>query len=80
MAKAVSATGQMVQATICALRNIDGTMYIQVDQTLKNRDSGSPITDQDGKILGISNVRAGDSTPDVGFAVSVSELKSFISS
>ncbi len=79
LAKAVSATGQMVQATVCALRRINGTLYIQVDQTLNNQDSGSPFTDQDGKILGISNVRAGDSTPDVGFAVSVAELKSFIS-
>lgn len=79
MAKAASPTGQLVEATVCALRTIDGTSYVQVDQTLAPQDSGSPFLDRDGRILGISNVRSGDSTPDVAFAVSVNEVKNFIS-
>ncbi len=79
LGKASSALGKMVRAVICGLRTLEGTALIQVNQSVAEADSGSPFVAADGTVIGLSNCRVGDDVADSGFAISVKDIRVFMS-
>ncbi|MFQ5929557.1 MAG: S1C family serine protease [Acidobacteriota bacterium] len=74
-----SGAGGLIKAVISALRVIEGTALIQVDRPIDPDNSGSPFVTEQGTVVGIASYRMGQQDDNVGFAVSVKELKAFIS-
>jgi hypothetical protein len=64
--------------SITSLRRKDGQLYeIQLDVTLNPGNSGGPVLDQNGKVVGV--VKSGVLGRGVNFAVPVSVLSRFVS-
>lgn len=62
-------------------RQIDnnGANLIQVDTAISPGNSGGPLVDIDGNLIGIVNEKiSGKATEGIGFAVSLDEIKKFI--
>jgi serine protease Do len=70
---------ELTQTIINALRVIEGTVLIQVDQQIDPANSGSPFVTEQGTVVGIASYKMGPEDYSAGFGVSVKELKAFIS-
>jgi len=70
---------ELTKTIINALRVIEGTVLIQVDQQIDPSNSGSPFVTEQGTVVGIASYKMGPEDYSAGFAVSVKELKAFIS-
>ena len=70
---------ELTKTIINALRVIEGTVLIQVDQPIDPGNSGSPFVTQQGTVVGIASYRMGPEDSNAGFGVGVQELKAFIS-
>ena len=70
---------ELTQTIINALRVIEGTVLIQVDQPIDPANSGSPFVTEQGTVVGIASYKMGPEDYSAGFGVSVKELKAFIS-
>ena len=70
---------ELTKTIINALRVIEGTVLIQVDQQIDPANSGSPFLTEQGTIVGIASYKMGPEDYSAGFGVSVKELKAFIS-
>ncbi len=69
----------LTKTIINALRVIEGTVLIQVDQPIDPGNSGSPFVTHQGTVVGIASYRMGPEDSNAGFGVGVQELKAFIS-
>jgi S1-C subfamily serine protease len=70
---------ELTKTIINALRVIEGTLLIQVDQQIDPGNSGSPFVTEQGTVVGIASYRMGPEDSTAGFGVGVQELKAFIS-
>ncbi len=70
---------ELTKTIINALRVIEGTVLIQVDQQIDPGNSGSPFVTEQGTVVGIASYRMGPEDSTAGFGVGVQELKAFIS-
>ncbi len=70
---------ELTKTIINALRVIEGTVLIQVDQQIDPANSGSPFLTEQGTVVGIASYKMGPEDYSAGFGVSVKELKAFIS-
>lgn len=70
---------ELTKTIINALRVIEGTVLIQVDQQIDPANSGSPFLTEQGTVVGIASYKMGPDDYSAGFGVSVKELKAFIS-
>jgi S1-C subfamily serine protease len=70
---------ELTKTIINALRVIEGTVLIQVDQQIDPANSGSPFLTEQGAVVGIASYKMGPEDYSAGFGVSVKELKAFIS-
>ncbi len=74
-----SASNNLEKAVVSALRVIDGTALIQVDRSIEPANTGSPFVIQQGKVVGVASYKMGTEGENLGFAISVKELKPFMS-
>jgi len=70
-----SLTKGMVSATD---RDIDGQKFIQIDAALNQGNSGGPVINEDGVVVGMATKAAKDAQ-NVGFAIPSDDLMSFLS-
>ena len=69
----------LTETVISALRGSGGTELIQIDRPVDPANSGSPFVTVQGAVVGIASYKMGQEDDSAGFAVSVKELKPFIS-
>ena len=69
----------LTETVISALRGSGGTVLIQIDRPINPANSGSPFVTAQGAVVGIASYKMGQENDSAGFAVSVKELKPFIS-
>ena len=72
-------TADTRKVIINALRVIEGKAVVQVDRPVGPANSGSPLVTSQGAVAGIVSDRVGHGSDEAGFALSVKELKAFIS-
>ncbi|MBN2075188.1 MAG: trypsin-like peptidase domain-containing protein [Dehalococcoidales bacterium] len=67
------------KGVVSALRTIDGLKYIQTDASLNPGNSGGPLINTRGEVIGINTLKLSESE-GVGFAIDVEGIKGFIES
>jgi S1-C subfamily serine protease len=64
---------------ISALRNVEGVDYIQTDAAVNPGNSGGPMLDEKGNVVGVSTFKlVGEAVEGMSFAVAVDSVKDFI--
>ena len=65
---------------VSAFRNVEGVDYIQTDAAVNPGNSGGPMLDQTGSVVGVFTFKlVGEAVEGVSFAVSINSAKQFIS-
>jgi len=65
---------------VSAFRNVEGVDYIQTDAAVNPGNSGGPMVDQTGSVVGVFTFKlVGEAVEGVSFAVSINSAKQFIS-
>ncbi len=67
----------VVSGVVSAVREIEGRQMIQVAIPIEPGNSGGPLVDLDGRVLGILTMKS-VVTPNLGFAVSIDLLKPLV--
>lgn len=68
----------MTKGIISALdRQIGKNSYIQLDASVNSGNSGGPLLDSNGKVIGVITLKASDAE-GIGFAIPVSDMLAFI--
>lgn len=73
----VSQSSSLTTGVVSAVRQIAGVTYIQTDTALNPGNSGGPLLNSDGLVIGI-NTFGIDQTQGINFAIAVDENDSFI--
>lgn len=58
-------------------RNVDGYTYIQIDAPVNEGNSGGPLLNDNGQVIGVITLKLNDSE-GIGFAIPMSRVKTFI--
>lgn len=70
--------GSLTKGVVSATdRDIDGQKFIQIDAALNQGNSGGPIINEDGVVVGMAT-KAAKEAQNVGFAIPSDELMSFL--
>lgn len=72
-------TLNLTETVISALRGSGGTDLIQIDRPIDPANGGSPFVTAQGAVVGTASYKMGQEDDSAGFAVSVKELKPFLS-
>lgn len=68
----------MTKGIVSALdRTLGGNKYIQIDASVNSGNSGGPLLDEDGKVLGVITLKHTDAE-GIGFAVRAEDVERFI--
>ena len=67
----------VVEGVISATRDIDSVPMIQIAVPIEQGNSGGPVLDRDGKVLGLVTLKS-LKTDNLGFAMPVNELKKLL--
>lgn len=67
----------IVQGVLSATRDVDGTEMLQVAVPIEKGNSGGPLLDMQGRVLGLLTLKS-LKTDNLGFAMPVNELKNLI--
>ena len=67
----------MVEGMISARQEVEGRTMLQLAMPVERGNSGGPVLDKDGKVLGIVTLKSAV-TANLGFAVPVNELKALL--
>lgn len=67
--------GSVSTGIVSALRTLDGVSYIQFSAPISPGNSGSPVVNAAGKVIGVAEAKAvGNNAEGIGFAIPVDEL------
>ena len=68
--------GTVTRGILSAVRSGSGVKYLQVDAAISHGNSGGPLLDERGRVIGITTLKfVGNHAEALGFAVAVSELR-----
>jgi S1-C subfamily serine protease len=67
----------MTRGIVSGFRELDGVRYIQTDAAINGGNSGGPLFDSDGKVLGVVVSKLPDSE-GIGLAVPANAVRSFL--
>lgn len=68
----------MTKGIVSALdRKIGKNSYIQIDASVNSGNSGGPLVDESGNVIGIITLKASDAE-GIGFAIGIKDIQSFI--
>jgi len=70
-------SGTVTEGIVSSVRTIDGVQYIQTTAPLNAGNSGGPLLNVDGEIIGINTAKLND-TEGIGFAIHYREVQAFI--
>jgi serine protease Do len=67
----------VVEGVVSAMQELDGNTLVQVAMPVERGNSGGPLLDKDGRVIGIVSMKSA-LTDNLGFAVPVDELKALM--
>ena len=67
----------VVEGVVSALQKVDGHEMVQIAMPVERGNSGGPLLDKDGKVVGIVSMKSA-LTDNLGFAVPVDELRALL--
>lgn len=68
----------MTKGIISALdRKVGNNVYTQIDASVNSGNSGGPLVDNDGKVIGVITLKASDAE-GIGFAIQIKDINNFI--
>jgi serine protease Do len=67
----------VVEGVVSAMQEVDGQKFIQLAMPVERGNSGGPLVDKDGKVIGIVSMKSA-LTDNIGFAVPVDELRALL--
>lgn len=67
----------VVEGVVSAMRELEGQKVIQLAMPVERGNSGGPLLDRDGKVVGIVSMKSA-LTENLGFAVPVDELRTLL--
>lgn len=67
----------VVEGVVSAMQEVDGHQMVQLAMPVERGNSGGPLLDKDGKVVGIVSMKSA-LTENLGFAVPVSELRALM--
>ena len=68
----------MTKGIVSALdRKLGKNTYIQIDASVNSGNSGGPLVDENGKVIGIITLKASDAE-GIGFAINTNDINAFI--
>lgn len=83
MGYALGLEGQVTSSKgiVSAIRNIDGSSYIQTDAAINPGNSGGPLVNLRGELIGVNTAKyVGVAVEGIGLAIPIDEAKLFIQS
>jgi S1-C subfamily serine protease len=61
----------VTRGIVSAVRNANGVILIQTDAAINRGNSGGPLIDRQGRVLGITTLKIGANSESLGFAVAI---------
>jgi S1-C subfamily serine protease len=61
----------VTRGIVSAVRNANGVILIQTDAAINRGNSGGPLIDRHGRVLGIATLKIGANSESLGFAVAI---------
>ena len=68
----------VTRGIVSAIRNAGGVMLIQTDAAINRGNSGGPLIDHTGRVIGITTLKVSANSESLGFAVAIDHAKSLI--
>jgi serine protease Do len=67
----------VVEGVVSAIQDVDGTKMVQLAMPIERGNSGGPLLDRDGKVVGVVTARSA-LTANLGFAMPANELRTLL--
>jgi hypothetical protein len=68
----------VTRGIVSAVRNADGVALIQTDAAINHGNSGGPLIDHSGRVIGITTLKAASNSESLGFAVAIDHATALI--
>ena len=68
----------VTRGIVSAIRQDRGVMLLQTDAAINSGNSGGPLLDRMGKVVGVNTMKAGGSAASIGFAVAADHVQTLI--
>ena len=65
----------VTRGIISGIRTAGLATFVQTDAAINQGNSGGPLLDRNGRVIGITTLKFGDSAESLGFAIAVDHLK-----
>ena len=65
----------VTRGIISGIRTAGPATFVQTDAAINQGNSGGPLLDRNGRVIGITTLKFGDSAESLGFAIAVDHLK-----
>jgi S1-C subfamily serine protease len=65
----------VTRGIVSAVRNASGVILIQTDAAINSGNSGGPLIDRTGRVIGITTLKAASNSESLGFAVAIDHAR-----